>query len=274
MARNVDDDLTLDSNLYFDANGKSHLRRVFSPKPPPQLAEIRATLRERMPERHLLDILSNTHYWTPYTCHFGPPSGSDPKLIEPIARYLLTIFGYGCNLGASQLARHARKFASDRVIKKINHQHITSEKLDAAIVDVVNQYARLQLPYYWGQGDTAVADGTQYELRENNLLGERHIRYGGYGGIAYHHISDTYIALFSHFIACGVWEAVYILDGLIQNKSVPQPNKVQADTQGQSEIVFGVAHMLGIELLPRMGNWNKVTMYRPEKGVRYKNIDT
>ncbi len=60
---------------------------------------------------------------------------------------------------------------------------------------------------------------------------------------------------------------------MIQNKSVLQPSQVQADTQGQSEIVFGVAHMLGIELLPRMRNWNKVTMYRPDKGVKYKNID-
>jgi hypothetical protein len=24
------------------------------------------------------------------------------------------------------------------------------------------------------------------------------------GGIAYHHVSDTYIALFTHFIPCGV----------------------------------------------------------------------
>ena len=44
-----------------------------------------------------------------------------------------------------------------------------------------------------------------------------HIRYGGFGGIAQRLISDTYIALFSHFIPCGVWEAVYIIDGLLQN---------------------------------------------------------
>jgi len=29
----------------------------------------------------------------------------------------------------------------------------------------------------------------------------------------------TYVALFSHFIPCGVWEAVYILDGLLKNRS-------------------------------------------------------
>ena len=38
-------------------------------------------------------------------------------------------------------------------------------------------------------------------------LTETSIRYG-YGGIAYRLISDSYIALFSHFIPCGVWEAV------------------------------------------------------------------
>ncbi len=62
------------------------------------------------------------------------------------------------------------------------------------------------------RGKHASADGTRWDLYEQNLLSEYHIRYGGYGGIGYYHVSDTYIALFSHFIPCGVWEAVYILD--------------------------------------------------------------
>lgn len=40
----------------------------------------------------------------------------------------------------------------------------------------------------------AATDGTHWDLYENNLLSERHIRYGGYGGLAYYHVSDTYIA--------------------------------------------------------------------------------
>jgi len=30
----------------------------------------------------------------------------------------------------------------------------------------------------------------------------------GYGGIAHHLVPDTYVALFSRFIPCGVWKAV------------------------------------------------------------------
>jgi hypothetical protein len=39
-----------------------------------------------------------------------------------------------------------------------------------------------------------------------------------------------YIALFSHFILCGVHEAVYILDGLIRKGSEIQPDTIHGDT--------------------------------------------
>jgi len=111
---------------------------------------------------------------------------------------------------------------------------VNTSKLNAAIRDIINAYDRFPLPKLWGSGHTAAADGTKYELYDQNLLAEYHIRYGSYGGIAYHHVSDTYIALFSHFIPCGVWEAVYIIEGLLQNTSDLQPKTVHADTRGQS----------------------------------------
>ena len=115
--------------------------------------------------------------------------------------------------------------------------------------------------------------GSKFELFENNLLSEYHIRYGGYGGIAYHHVSDTYIALFTHFIACGVWEAVYILDGLLKNTSDIQPDTLHADTQGQSAPVFALSYLLGIKLMPRIRNWQDVTFLRPSQDAVYKYID-
>ena len=130
-----------------------------------------------------------------------------------------------------------------------------------------------RLPRHWGGGRAAIADGTHVKLRENNLLGSRHIRYGGYGGIAYHHIADSYIALFTSFIPCGVWEAVHILDGLLKNRSVIQPDTLHADTQGQSEPVFGLCRLLGIKLMPRMRSLGDVAFYRPDKPIRYQHID-
>jgi len=150
---------------------------------------------------------------------------------------------------------------------------VTATKLEASLRDVIEEYTRFELPFLWGNGQAAIADGTHIELIRNNLLGAHHVRYGKFGGIAYTHISNTYIALFSHFIACGVWEAVYILDGLLKNHSALQPDTLYADTHGQAEPVFGLAALLGIKLMPRMRTWNDVTFYRADRDTSYKHID-
>jgi TnpA family transposase len=155
-----------------------------------------------------------------------------------------------------------------------NRQHVSTQQLEAAMRDMINAYNRLELPKCWGTGQRAAADGSKFEIYENNLLSEYHIRYGGYGGIAYHHISDTYIALFTHFINCGVWEAVYILDGLIKNTSDIQPDTLHSDTQGQSTTVFGLSYLLGIKLMPRIRNWQDYKFFRPSPEAKYEYIDS
>jgi TnpA family transposase len=109
---------------------------------------------------------------------------------------------------------------------------------------------------------------------EQNLLSEFHLRYGGYGGIGYYHVSDQYIALFSHFIPCGVYEALYILDGLLKNQSDIQPNKVHGDTHAQSYTVFGLAYLLGIELMPRIRHLSELNFYKPDAQIVYEHIES
>lgn len=273
VAREVDQTYPENTELTLDSDGKPHLKRLAAQPLPKGLEVFKEKLQARMPARHLLDILRDAHAWIPYTRHFDTASGADPKLREALSSYLLTVFAYGCNLGPHQAARHLEELVSARVLKRVNDQHISTEKLEKALCDLIDAYTQFELPRFWGSGAAAIADGTQIPLRENNLLGERHIRYGGYGGIAYQHIADTYVALFSHFIACGVWEAVYILDGLLKNRSQVQPNILYADTQGQNEPAFGLAYLLGIELMPRMRNIQDVTFYRPDKHTRYSHID-
>ena len=104
-------------------------------------------------------------------------------------------------------------------------------------------------------------------------MAEYHIRYGGWGGIAYYHVADNYVAIFSHFIPCGVWEAVYILDGLLENLSDISPHTLYSDTQGQSAPVFALAYLLGIKLMPRIRNLKELIFYKADKNVHYENIE-
>lgn len=272
-AQQADAAYPTNSQLIIDPAGKPLLKRSPAAVLRPSAKALEAALVSRMPERNLLDILANVAHYTHWPRHFGPLSGSDPKLERPEERYLLTTFAHGCNLGPTQAARHLRGTVSAHTLSFVNRRHVSTPKLNAALRDIINAYDRFPLPKLWGSGQTAAADGTKYELYDQNLLAEYHIRYGSYGGIAYHHVADNYIALFSHFIPCGVWEAVYIIEGLLQNTSTIQPHTVHADTQGQSTPVFALAHLLGIKLMPRIRNWQDLILYRSTPETTYTHID-
>lgn len=239
---------------------------------PAGLTQLETLVAERLTPVHLLDVLTDTEAWLNWTRHFGPISGHEAKLDSPVGRYLATIFCYGCNIGPSQTARALRTF-DRKQLAWVNQRHMTEETLQTAITAIINAYNRFALPKFWGTGRRASVDGTKWDIYENNLLAEYHIRYGGYGGIGYYHVSDTYIALFSHFIPCGVWEAVFMLDGLLNNTSEIQPDTIHGDTQAQSATVFALAYLLGITLMPRIRNWKALTFYRPTRAVRYQHID-
>lgn len=252
-------------------DGRPLLRRRKGAERSKEALALEEAVHDRLPQRDLLDILTRTAYQLGWHHHFGPASGSDPKIKEALGRYVLTVFTYGTLLGPAQVATHMRGKVSAAGLALAANRHTTSEKITKASTTVIKVFNQLDIASVWGDGKTVAADGSQVETWENNLLAESHIRYGG---LAYRHISNTYVALFSHFIPCGVWEAVYIIEGLLRNASETQPDTIHADTQGQSLPVFGLAALLGFDLLPRIRNWHDLIFYRPTPDTRYAHIDT
>jgi TnpA family transposase len=247
------------------------IRRAERQKPPPELEMVDEAIRAQMNDVSILDVLTETEKWLDLHRLFGPLSGFESKVDDPRKRFITTLFCYGCNLGPTQTAKSV-KGLSRKQVAWLNLKHVTEQRLDKAVVKVINAYNRFALPRYWGSGKSASADGTKWNMYEQNLLSEYHIRYGGYGGIGYYHVSDKYIALFSHFIPCGVYEAVYILDGLINNQSDIQPDTLHGDTQAQSTPVFGLAYLLGINLMPRIRNIKDLVFYRADRNDHYEHI--
>lgn len=234
-------------------------------------------LLERLLKAHLvpagvLEALADTEHWLGWTRHFGPVSGFEAKLERPRERYVATVFCYGCGLGPSQAAR-SLKGLDRRHVAHVNQRHMTEASLDETIKDVIDAYARIGLSRHWGSGESASADGMKWDVHPESLKSSYHIRYGGYGGIGYYLVSDTYIALFSRFLACGAYEGHAILDFVAENRSLLQPTTVHSDTHGQSAAIFGLAHLLGIELMPRIRSWQDLHLFRPDTDMRYEHID-
>ncbi|MFF3631542.1 Tn3 family transposase [Streptomyces sp. NPDC002164] len=59
----------------------------------------------------------------------------------------------------------------------------------------------------------------------------------------------------------------------LKNTSEVKPTTIHADTQGQSYPVFAIAHLLGIDLMPRIRNWKDLLFFRPSRTAQYEHID-
>ena len=239
---------------------------------PPGIRQIDHLITEQMEKISIVDVLIDAERWLQLNKLFRPLIGTESRIEELRPRVISTLFCYGCNLGPTQTARSIRGM-SRKQVAWLNIKYVTEEVLEKAIVKVINAYSKFELPSYWGSGKHASADGTKWNLYEQNLISEHHIRYGGYGGIGYYHVSDKFIALFSHFISCGTYEGTHILDGLMTNSSDIRPDTIHGDTQAQSYTVFALSYLLGIKLMPRIRGIKDLEFYRPENNMKFAHID-
>lgn len=274
-AQQLDDKLpSCHGDVSINEAGDPVLRRVVARDIPPSAISLQTAITQRMPARHVLDIMANIEHWIQFTRHFGPMSGSDPKLKEPAERYLMTIFAMGCNLGPNQAARHLAGNVTPHMLSYTNRRHLPLDKLDKANRELVELYLQLDLPKLWGDGKAVAADGTQFDFYDENLLAGYHFRYRKMGAVAYRHVANNYIAVFQHFIPPGIWEAIYVIEGLLKADHSVEVDTVYSDTQGQSATVIAFTHLLGINLMPRIRNWRNLVMYRPDRSAKYKHINS
>lgn len=236
--------------------------------PPQSARDLAEAIQERMPSRTVLEALHNVERWSQFTRNFGPPGRLSSQIEDHQSRSILATFAIGSGLGPTQAARHFDEPVSAHLLSFIHRRHMGSASLRAACADILNVYATFELPTVWGSPDKVAADGTMIPTYDDNIQATHHIRYGRTGGVAYRHVGTNYIAYFTHFIAAGAYEGVYLFDGLQKNDSVLKATGIYSDTHGQSAAVFGLAYLFGVELLPRIRKWRSLKLYRSDMHVR------
>ena len=243
-------------------DGEPVLKRDLSKKVSQQQENFLNLVASKMPLTDIVSVITDVEIWLGISRYLKPLSGYESKIDDYDLRFVATSFAYGCNIGPVQAERCLKKYSRKQIAWIFNH-HITEMRLNKISEVIIRAYKQFELPYIWGNGESASVDGTYWDMYTNNLLAEHHIRYGKYGGIGYYHVSDQYVALFGNFIPCGVYEALYIFDGIYECDDSLRPDKIHGDTHAQNEVIFGFAYLLAITLMPRIRSFKHLNFYRP-----------
>jgi TnpA family transposase len=120
---------------------------------------------------------------------------------------------------------------------------------------LVDYHNRLDLSSVWGDGTRSSSDGQRFGVRATSLLGVLYPRYFGYYDRAvtiYTYTSDQFSVFGSRAISCSAREAVYVLDGLLENDTILRPREHSTDTHGYTEHLFGLCYLLGFSFMPQL----------------------
>ena len=73
-------------------------------------------------------------------------------------------------------------------------------------------------------------------------------------------------------ISCAPREALYVLDGLLENDSVLRLREHSTDTHGYIEDLFGLCYLLGYSFMPRIRDLADQQLYRIERKAVYPDL--
>src|SRR5215831_4439427 len=251
-----------------------HLKRRDALELPPRILHLRRTIEGALPRVRIEDLLTQVDAWCDFTRVFRRPDERTSRIPDFYTTLLATLIAHGTNLGIATMAQSVEGITAD-MLQDMSQGCLREDILNAANTILVNYHHHLPLSAVWGDGTVSSSDGQRFGLQASSLLGSLYPRYFGYYDRAvtvYTHVADQHSVFHTQVIACALREATYVLDGLLDNDTILRPKEHFVDQHGYTDQLFGLCHLLGYSLMPRL-TVSKQTLYKLDRTKHYGALD-
>jgi len=257
-------------------NGKLKLKREDALPIPEKTKKLRKVIESAMPRIRIEDLLAKVDAWTEFSKHLRPPPDISEKSQNLKKTKLAALIAHGTNLGLSTMG-NSTDAVTVEMMQNVSRHYLTEITLKEANNRLVNYHHGLSMSSIWGDGETSSSDGQRFGVQASSLIASYYPRYFGYYDKAltvYTHTSNQYSVFSSQVISCGPREALYVLDGLLDNDTNLQPREHYTDTHGFTEQLFGLCYLLGFSFMPRLKDLGDQQLYKISKTEDYGELSS
>lgn len=257
-------------------DGQLKLKRRDALEVTEQVQALRRVIETHLPKVRIEDLLWEIDRECHFTKALRPLGGYLPRVEKFYPTLLAALVAHGTNLGIAMMGASTEGITVDR-LQHVSQTCLRTETLKAANKALVDYHHRLALSAVWGDGTRSSSDGQRFGIEASSLLASFYPRYFGYYDRAitvYTHISDQHSVFASRIISCGPREALYVLDGLLQNDTILRPREHFTDTHGTTEQLFGLCYLVGFLFMPRLADLKDQQLYKLDRQASYSELDT
>ena len=228
-----------------------------------------------LPRIRIEDLIVEVDKELHFSRHFNPIQGSRQETPYSYKSVVAAIIAMATNLGIIAMSNSTDELSVD-ILRDVVRTCIREETIKAGNAEIVNAHTKLPLSSYYGSGELSSSDGKRFRVRGSSLIASYYPRYFGYyekGVSIYSHVSDQSSVFGTKVISCSPREALYVLDGLLENDTILGIREHTTDTEGYTEHIFALCRLLGYKFMPRIKNLKDQTLYRIDKNKDYGEID-
>lgn len=266
----------LRENRFADIQGdKLKLRREQGSGTPLGLRKLRRAIEAQLPRVRIEDLLTQVDALCGFTRVFRPLAGRGLAAEKTYEALLAVLVAHGTNLGIAAMGESAVGLSPHR-LQDAERSYLSPESLREANAVMVNYHHSLEESSVWGHGTASSSDGQRFGLEATSLVGSFCPRYFGHYEKAlkiYSFVSDQHTTFDTRVISCSPREALYVLDGLLENDTDLRPHEHYTDTAGSTEHIFALCHLLGFSFMPRLKNLKHQQLWRIDREARYGRLD-
>lgn len=256
-------------------DGRLKLKRDDALETSDRVRELRRVIETNLPRVRIEDLLRKVEARCGFTRALRPLPGYKPQSMNFLVAKLAALVAHGTNLGVLAMGHSAEEVRVE-MLQHVTKWFLREETLKAANAMLVNEHTQLELSSIYGQGIASSSDGQRFGVQGSSLLASLYPRYFGYYERAvtiYTHVSDQFSVFSTQAISCTPREALYVLDGLLENNTVLRPREHHVDTHGYTEHLFGLCFLLGFSFMPRIRDLADQQLYRMDRTMTYGAVD-
>ncbi len=232
---------------------RAHLHPLDRIAEPASLVALRRRLARSLPLVELPDLLFDVAAWTRFCDEFTHLSAGEGRAQDLWVSICAVLVAEACNVSVASVARTDVAALTRERLVYVAHNYLRPDTLVPANARLVNFQATIALARKWGGGDVASADGLRFVVPARAFHGGPNPHYFGQGsGVTlYGFISNQYTQ-FHHIVVPGTMrDSLFILEGLLENRTELRPTTIATDTAGSSEVIFALFWLLGYQFTPR-----------------------
>lgn len=252
-------------------DGKLILKKDPASERPETVTKVQKLIDASMPSIRIERLLMDVDQQTNFTRHFIPIHHQHARPPGFYKTLMAALISQATNLGVVAMSASVKGVSVD-MLRHVIRTFIREETLTAASAEIVNHHHRLPLSAIHGSGTMSSSDAQRFRIRADSLLASYYPRYYGYYDKAigiYTHVSDQYAVYSTKVISCSPREALYVLDGLLENNTIVQIREHTTDTHGYTEIIFALCYLLGYAFMPRIRDLKDQQLYRADRTAAY-----